>query len=703
MAGKIKNKDIHKEALDRFSMIMDSERDQRELAVEDLLFVHAEDGQWEEEAIQRRKDKPRYTINRVAGAIDQITGDQRQTRKEIKVIPQNGGTKNIAKIKTGLIRNIQNNSDAAESYDNGFDEMTTCGYGGWRVLTEFPDDSPFDQEIIIAPIKSAVTSLFFDLSAQKYDKRDANYAFLVEDIILSSFKETYPNASITDFNDTRFHTGQCAAWFKGETIQIAEYWIARKVKSTIGLMSNGMIIDLIEEKEVLDELKTSGITIIKTKEIEKRKVESFIMNGAEILEGPMEWAGKYIPLIPLYGRSITIKNKEYIRGVARFSKDAQRIYNYTTSSGVETTALTPKDPIWMTHVQAKGEKERLKRFNTQNNPFMFYTHDPEEPGAPKRTGAPALQQSLIQQQAQSSIDIYSTTGIQPPSLGINPELQSGKAVVATQKMGDRGTFVYTDNLKKSINYTGDIIDDLMAKIYDRQRVIQILNIDGTTEDIEINVQALDEFNQPVLDKQTNKVVIVNDLSQGKYKTMVDVGPAFTTMREESAQQLIQLATGSERFERHTADLIAKNLNILESTELTSRIRASMIKEGLIKPTEEEIGELGLDKKNQPSPEQKALLDNLNMQTAKLMADIQNKNADTDAKDAKTLQTKLQAQKEAVESLEILMKAYTAQAELGIPLGVNEHHIRKAQQAILNLSQEELVLGSVQATANGVVR
>lgn len=687
--------EIRKEALDRFQDVENAERDQRSLAIEDARFAHAEDGQWDENAIKRRADRPRYTLNRVAGALDQVNGDQRQNRTQIKVRPQTGGKKDIAKIKMGLTRAIENISDAQSIYDMAFDETITGGYGGWRILTQFTSDDTVDeQEIIIAPIKSAASSLYFDTAAEKYDKRDAMWAFYIKDIPTENFKKEFPNASVSDFSQPQYFSGACNGWFRENVVRVAEYWRVDMVDTEIALLSDGRTIDLKEEKAVLDELAERGITILKTRKSKKRKVESFIMNGAEILEGPMPWAGKYIPLVPVYGRTYNIQGKDYIRGMIRIAKDPQRIYNYATSTAIEATALTPKDPIWITPKQAKGHTQQLKTFNTTNSPFMLYNPDAEAGGMPQRTGAPAVQQSLIQQQSQASMDVYATTGIQPPSLGLNPEMQSGKAIIAQQKMGDRSTFVFSDNLHKSIKFTGDIINDLDSKIYDRQRVITTLNFDGTTEDFEINVAALDDFNKPVIDEETGKQVIVNDLSAGKYETYVEAGPSFTTLRDESAQQLIDLATGSPRFEAVATDLIAKNLNILESEELTKRIRAQMIQEGIVKPTQEEIEELGLGQEQQPSQSEMALLENLQMQTAKLMAEVENTNADTDSKDAKTLQTNMATQKASVDALNALMETYEKQVTLGIPLGVDEHMIRKAQEALVSLSQEKLIEGTV---------
>jgi len=116
-------KKIHDEGLERFGNIIDNERVNRELAVEDAKFAHLPDGQWEEDAIEKRRGRPRYTINRIAGAIDQLVGDQRQNRTSIKVRPVSGGAdQKQAKIYSGLIRSIEGQSKAENAYDCAYDE-----------------------------------------------------------------------------------------------------------------------------------------------------------------------------------------------------------------------------------------------------------------------------------------------------------------------------------------------------------------------------------------------------------------------------------------------------------------------------------------------------------------------------------------------------------------------------------------------------
>jgi len=610
---------IHREALQQFSDIENRDKDQRLLAIEDMKFNSAEDGQWDTE-FYRKNDRPRFTINRVAGAVNQLIGDQRQNRIAINVRSINISDDALAETYTGLIRNIESNN-ATESYTSAFNEMVICGYGGWRILTEFDDDG-FDQNIKIVPIQSACTSLWFE-DISTYDRRHSNHAFYTVNMSIDKFKKQWPLAVVSDFTQDRYDSNSCQSWWNNNQIRVAEYWVKTPVNKEIALLSDGRIIDIDKAKEILDELQDQNITVIKTRTLKSHKIEMYLMTGAEILEGPTPWSGKFIPLVPVYGHQCVIEKSEYIRGLVRFSKDANRIYNYATSMAIETSALTPKDPIFITPTQVQGFESKYHNFNVENSPFLPYNPDPNAPGIPQRGGAPSVQTALLQQIQQASMDLYHVTGMQPPSIGINPELKSGKAIMSQEKLGDRGNYIFTDNLVKSISYTGDILVDLIPKIYDTERQLTILNEDDTTEMVLVNSE--------VFDMETGKNVIVNDLAKGKFTIHAKSGPAFSSLREESANQILELIKISPAFERVSLDLVAKNLGILESQELTKRIRKLMIQQGVVNPTDDEKQEFGLNEPQQLDSQQQAITDNVNVQTEKLIADIRNKEADTQSK------------------------------------------------------------------------
>jgi len=596
--------------------------------------------------------------------------------------------KDVAKVYTGLIRNIESTSKASNAYDCAFDEVVNGGYGGWRVITEFNDDDAFEQDIKIKPLNTATTSLWFDDAAKEYDRRDATWAFVTVDMPIEEHKKRFPKSPMSGWSQIDFNSSSCQNWHNENTVKVAEYWVKTPITKELALLSDGRVIDAEEEKSVLDELSEQGITVKRTRKVKSHKVEMYLMDGSTILEGPKQWAGKFIPLIPMYGRQSHIEGQTYTRGIVRFAKDASRIYNYEISSVIETSALTPKDPLWYTPAMAKGHEAKYRNFTTQNSPFMPFNVDPKMPGPPVRGGAPAVQQGSMSIIQNASMDIYHVTGMQPPSMGANPELKSGKAIQAQERLGDRGSFIFTDNLVKSQEYCAEILIDLIPRIYDTERQVRIMAQDGESENVFIN--------QAVRDEQTGEDVLVNDLSTGKYDVVAESGPAFATQRQESSAQLIELTTQSPEFAAMAMDLIAKDLPILESKELAKRVRRAMIKQGTIEPTEEEAEEMGLNEPQQPDPQQQAVTENIQIQTEKLISDIE-------AQDAKTLQTQVDTQKATIEAYEKLIDTFKIQSEAGIPLSQADHNIRVKQQDIIIEGQQALDEGPNREQAASIVQ
>jgi hypothetical protein len=683
---------IYEDGLKRFDFVRSVEQDERYLATSDLIFINEEGGQWTSEAFAARQDRPRYTIDRISSAIDQITGDQRQTQTTIKVIPQTGADEKTAEVLTGLIRSIEQTSKAVNIYNAAFTEQVICGYGGWRILTDYESDNTFDQIIKMEPIQSAVSSLYFDPAAKESTKQDAKWAFLISSIPRDVFIEMYPKASIVDFSTDQYSTGRQRHWFTENSVQIAEYWYKVPGVKKLGLLTDGRVIDLKEEEAVLDELLEKGVAVIKEREVEIDNIEMVLMNGAELLTTPQKWAGKYIPLVPVFGRTAVVENKQYVRGVVRKAKDSQRIYNYASSAVIEAAALTPKDPIFITANQIKGYEDDYKNFPVRNNPFMLYVADPLAPGPPKRGGAPQLQTALLQQVEQAARDIHATTGLEPASLGNVPEMKSGKAIQAQQAMGDRGSYIFQDNLDRAKQHSGEIMVDLITKIYDSERVVKIIGLDEVTEDITINERQYNEVNEPIIDRETGKQVIVNDLSLGSCSVIVTSGPSFFTKRQETVNQLITLAGSSPVVQELALDLIIDNMDLNNGDEIKRRVRKRMIEQGLIEPTEEEREEFGLNKPPPTDPLNDELIKNLQAQTEKLLignekiiAEIRNKDADTEAKI-------IGAQKTSVDALTATIEALLKKLDTGIVLSEKDVELVEGQQALVAETQIDVISG-----------
>ena len=393
----------------------------------------------------------------------------------------------------------------------------------------------------------------------------------------------------------------------------------------------------------------------------------------------------------------------------RPARDAQTVFNYALSANIEAVALSPKDPYFVSDKQVKGFESQYANFNVENRPFLFFNPDPENPGPPKRGGAPSVQTALVQTMQQAEMDIQSTTGRFSANLGDNPANESGRALLAQQKQGDLSTQILLDNMTKGRQYTGEILVDLLPKIYDTERQERILGEDGGTEFVQIN--------STVIDEATGKPVIVNDLSQGIYDVMADTSPSYATQRTEAVNALTTLATAQPELAPVMSDLISKNLDFPFSEELTSRIRRLMISQGAIEPNEQEAQEMAANMP-QPDPMQEVIaqinlererLTNLQIQAniEATMANANNFNAGADQKLASIEKTMTEMAKivsdirsqdhdnlnKDADTLSKLKDATTATMKEGEALMVSGEglEVREDQLDLIEGQQESLVV------------
>jgi len=127
------------------------------------------------------------------------------------------------------------------------------------------------------------------------------------------------------------------------------------------------------------------------------------------------------------------------------------------------------------------------------------------------------------------------------------------------------------------------------------------------------------------------------------------------------------------------------MNITEADELTKRIRKILIPQGIAEPTEEEIKELKLDQPQQPDPNQQALIDNVEMQTEQMKADIE-------GQDAKTQETLVNTQAKTVDAYDKLLNAFEKQVGMGVELSPKQRELLVTQGDIVAQGQDIMMQG-----------
>lgn len=597
MARKPKYKvqdELVKRARECFSEAYDADEDQNQLAIEDLLFAQVEGHQYDSDD---SSDKPKFEINRIGAAINQVCGEWRNSQVRIKVRPvSHTSSGEMATTLGGIIRDIENQSNAKAIYNNAFDLLANSGKAAWRVVTEPCKDDPFgnNQDIRLKYIRDPLTAVFVDPMAQDPNKRDARYIFVTSDIPKDEFAEMYPGSAMSDFSTPHpVMADRFGDWVSEDSVRVAEFWERIPVQRKVVKMSDGRVLWFADVEPVLDELAARGVFVVDEATIDDYKIQMHVISGAEVLSGPHDWAGRYIPVVLAYGYNYYVNNKHYYHGITRPAKDAQTAYNWATSSSIEAAAMTPNDPYWMTPAQAEGYEGRLSRMKVENSPIQFYNPDPEAPGIPQRSGSPQVNQALVLIQQQAERDLQAVIGRTGVNTGDDPQSESGRAVLARQKQQDMGTAVLFSNMQGAIGFTAEILLDLIPRVMDTERVMRVIGEDGSTETVWLN--------KTEVDGATGKKHVLNDVSLGRYEVVSDVAPSFASQRSEALAFLTQLAQSSPDMQMISADLIAKNADFADAGELQKRLRKMQIKNGVIEPNEQEAKELAANQPQGPDP------------------------------------------------------------------------------------------------------
>ncbi len=556
------------EALKRYRLGWEKDRDNQRKAYEDLAFL-AGDGQWEKQALAEREadSRPILTIDKTSQFARQVTGDIRQLRPAVKIVPvDDAADENVgAKILPGMLRYIEQRSDAKAAYFSAADQMVAGGIGHCRVYTEYAAATTMDQEICVGLIEDGV-AVVWDPDACHPTRKDAMWCFVPFDYSRETFKEKWPDASPDELDyhqEDAFHD-----WLTVDTVRVTEYW--RKVPSTreLAIYPSGEIVDLTDDEDGTKRADAQAEQGVKFEKRDSFQVERMLVTASSVLEGPDKWPGAHIPIAPFMGEEIKIGRRIERRGVVRPLKDVQRLYNYTVSAEAEVIALQPKAPYKGTRRNFEKYKDQWETANSKNWPYLEFEPDPANGGvAPAREAPPIASSGLIELRKSATEDMSGVTGIYPASLGAKSNEVSGRAILARQREGDTGTYHYIEAFGRGVQRIGEVIVDLIPHIYDTARTIRIIGEDGKVDELKINQEGFDPNGDGVATK------VFNDLTVGTYEVAVEMGASFATKREESrdGMQALFQALGPETAQLFL-DLFIKSQDWPLSDQIAKRAK-----------------------------------------------------------------------------------------------------------------------------------
>ena len=145
------------------------------------------------------------------------------------------------------------------------------------------------------------------------------------------------------------------------------------------------------------------------------RVSLHVLSGDAELE-TSEWAGRYIPIVPVYGSEFWLDGKRYFKSLIRDAKDPQRMLNYWRTASTELVALAPKAPWVGPKGFAKSSPQKWKNANTENYAYLEYDEVPSG-NLPQRQPFAGMPAGALQEAMNAQDDIKSVTGLYDASLG----------------------------------------------------------------------------------------------------------------------------------------------------------------------------------------------------------------------------------------------------------------------------------------------
>lgn len=577
-----KDEQIVREAMRRFDICATVENDSRLRFIEDVKFANGDsDNLWQWDANSRTArgygtidERPCLTINQTRQFNLNIINDAKQNKPGVKVKPVgNGATYDAAQVFEGIVRHIEYISNAQAAYDTATTFQVQGGIGWLRVTTDYPDynDQSFDQEIFIRRVKDPLT-IYLDPDIKEADGSDARYGFVFDDMSRDVFNDKFPKHKDLA---TKSPLDVSGVWLREDQVRVAEYY---RVVET----DDKLVAHIVDGQRIIARKSKMGADLYKTaiddpqtkeRDITDRKVEWYLIAGDKIIERST-WAGRYIPLIRVIGEETNINGQLDRKGHTRALKDPQRLSNYWYSAATEHVALQSKTP----YIGPMAAFENLETYwdsaNTVNHawlPFNQYDDKGQQLEAPKRQPPPIMAEAYIKGLELSDLKMKQVSGQYEADLGMQGNEKSGVAIQQRQRQGDNATYHYIDNLALAIRYLGKQLIDLIPKIYDTERVVKIMGEDGIEEEIRVDPQAQQAYQQEQAEN-LEKIKSIFNPTVGRYDVEADIGPAFATRRQEAFQALMQLAKEDNQIMLKAGDLVVKASDIPMADKIAERLK-----------------------------------------------------------------------------------------------------------------------------------
>ncbi len=307
--------------------------------------------QWDEEVSSKLASSGRVPIvfNRVARAINAVSGMQRQNRQESAYLPREVSDSGLAEEVSDIARWVKDNTDAEDEESEMFEDNLICGMG-W---TEMSMSYDLDPEGLIKEDRIDPLEMGWDMTATKRNLLDRQYQFRIKKISKKDFNTQWPGVEIEpwdivinldsddphDATEAKFYKkNQTGPESRSKTVQVAQFqWWEKEASYKADIMGKAVVMDGEQHKVAKADLEALGVDITKT--VKRHYYQAFFQanNILEVGDAPCEYDFSFQCCTGFRDR----KNNTWF-GLVELMKDPQRYANKWLSQIVYILSVNSK-------------------------------------------------------------------------------------------------------------------------------------------------------------------------------------------------------------------------------------------------------------------------------------------------------------------------------------------------------------------------
>jgi hypothetical protein len=382
------------------------------------------------------------------------------------------------------------------------------------------------------------------------------------------------------------------------------------------------------------------VRIEEKRDFKRHKIMHYKIAGDYILD-ESEFPSEQLPVVFVDHNSYYDKNgKQVCRSFFGDARDTQRYINYLRTQSAYILKVSRYD-------QFMGSKKNVQSQDTQRdwkdpgNTQGLLRYDESPNGhKPEQIRPPELSQSLMSQYQLAIEDLYTITGLYPTRMGEQGNEVSGVAIDARTRQGSYSTYVAFNSINRAIATGGEIVNEMIPRVYDTERVLALMTPDEGMKNITVNKQA-DEYGER----------IENDIRKGSYQVRLKPGPSYEGQKQEALISLQQVLQADPDAFKLIADLFAENLPLSNNLEIKNRLKT------MVPPAIIEAGKSGkMPQQQGPSPEQQQMQQQMQMHQQEMQfkaKELELKEKDLELKQQKIMMdAQIEMQKLEAEKIEV---------------------------------------------------